>query len=584
VERVLDYLVTLQGEWALLEKEGLIRLIAEQTGYTLALLAEMAQSHTTRQRQQSTNGSAPPGQEKAGGAEGDAAGADYTATASHAEGEHTWAQAKDAPSFLAEEEKEFQGLAKDLLAPGAITLLAAPRGLGKTQVCHSVAVALATGGQFRGEQVQSVRVLLLDRDNPEPVIKGRLRAWGAAQAQNLCVLTRQSAPDLKDKAAWKHFPVEEYDVLIVDSVGSSTEGITEKEGKQTTEVLATLVDLARKNIAILLLQNTTKDAVNLKGRGEWADRADIIYEVRDATGLIPSGKKPWWQELPEAGEAAWAERSARRKGRIDFRLAFVPSKFRLAAEPEPFCLELTLPKGAPWTLHDVTADVLQAGEAAKTQQAKTKKEHLEKAAKALAQVVKDRAATDAPLLKTEAETFLCREHNLTHKAAREVITTNDGQRWKLQKLEGQKGNPQALLPLSQDGVRQKYDRAESPQESRATEEDVSDDHIKSGVRNEASLYTTPNKDSTDPLLSTTGKSRVLETDAQKTTSNEAFRSTPISNAWGVEKHHAYHPAPIENGITGTENTPETIPLAEKVAPSPLGEFVNDARESYEEEL
>src|SRR6185436_525499 len=150
-----------------------------------------------------------------------------------------------------------------------------------------------------------------DRDNPDSWVKKRLRSWGAIEAHNLRVLTRQHAPDLKNKEVWATFPVEDYDVLIIDSVGASTEGVTEKEGKQTTEILATILDLARKGLAILLLTNCTKDALSLKGRGEWSDRADIIYEVRDATGFTPSGKKPWWQELPEAGEAAWADRAAR---------------------------------------------------------------------------------------------------------------------------------------------------------------------------------------------------------------------------------------------------------------------------------
>jgi AAA domain-containing protein len=90
--------------------------------------------------------------------------------------DNPWEYIKDAPTFLAEPQPEFEGLAKELLAPGAITMLAAPRGLGKMQVAHSLAVALATAGVFRGERVKGVRVLLLDRDNPEYIIRQRLQA------------------------------------------------------------------------------------------------------------------------------------------------------------------------------------------------------------------------------------------------------------------------------------------------------------------------------------------------------------------------------------------------------------------------
>jgi len=361
--------------------------------------------------------------------------------------ESPWRHAKDAPSWLAEPEVEFEGLAKDLIAPGVITLIASPRGLGKTQVSHALAVALATGGIFRGERVKSVRVLLLDRDNPETIVKRRLRAWGAIEATNLRILTRQNAPALQDKAAWEQFPLTDYDVLIVDSVGSSTEGITEKEGKQTTEVLATILDLSRKGLAILLLQNVTKDGMNFKGRGEWADRVDILYEIRDATSFTPSGKKPWWQELPPAGEAAWAERAARRKGRIDYRLAFIPSKFRLGVEPEPFCLELHLPPDAPWTLQDVTEALVNAGEAAKTEAERAKEDRLYTAALALSDLVAEQAASGTPMLKTQAETWLCGEQDLRQREARELIKDHDGRLWTLEKVRQGEGKQSAWVVL-----------------------------------------------------------------------------------------------------------------------------------------
>jgi hypothetical protein len=144
--------------------------------------------------------------------------------------ENRWTRMRGVPTWLSEPEEEFQGLAKDLITPGALTLVASPQGLWKTQVSHALAVALATAGVFRGERVKPARVMLLDRDNPETLVKRRLRAWGAIEAKNLHVLTRQNAPALQDKAAWHRFPLADYDVLIVDSVGSSTEGITEKEG------------------------------------------------------------------------------------------------------------------------------------------------------------------------------------------------------------------------------------------------------------------------------------------------------------------------------------------------------------------
>jgi len=360
-----------------------------------------------------------------------------------------WRFIKDAPTFLAEPQPEFEGLAKDLLTPGAITMVAAPRGLGKTQVAHSLGVALATGGVFRGERVKPTRVLLLDRDNPEYIIRQRLHAWGAEVAKNLHILTRQHAPSLRQRDAWANFPLDAYDVIIMDAVGSFTEGITEKEGKQTTEVLATIVDLARQGLGILLLQNATKDGLNFKGREEWADRVDIIYELRDATDFIPSLKKPWWEELPEAHEGAWAARAARRKGRCDFRLAFIPSKYRLGPEPEPFCLELQLPGGGPWTLEDVTHKLLEAGEEARAEADAAHKARLRAAGDALLTLVIERDKARSPILKTEAESFLYKEHEITQRDARQLIKEQTGTLWIIEsRPQGRgKAHAQALLPV-----------------------------------------------------------------------------------------------------------------------------------------
>jgi len=355
-----------------------------------------------------------------------------------------WAHIKPAPAFLAEEDPPFEGLAKDLLAPGAITAMSAPKGLRKTQVALALAVALATGGRFRGEPVKPVRVLVLDRDNPEPVLRQRLRKWGAATADRLSVLTRQHAPDLKDREAWARFPLDAYDVLIIDAVGSFTEGITEKEGKLTTEVLATLIDLARRGIAILLLMNTTKDGFTFRGRGEWTERVDIAYEVRDATGFTPSGKKEWWRELPPAGEAEWADRAARRKGKVTFRLAFVPNKFRLGMEPAPFCLELHLPPDGLWTLDDVTSQLVAAGEEALQAAAAAKKAQQTSAVQALEELVVERYRQGSPLPKRDAEDFL-REHEIGRNEARNLIEMYAGVKWRLS--DDRRRVPHLLLPL-----------------------------------------------------------------------------------------------------------------------------------------
>jgi len=59
-----------------------------------------------------------------------------------------------------------------------------------------------------------------------PEIIGGVRSIGHETtdgARKLRILTREDVPNLKNKRSWNSFPVEDYDVLILDSLGSFTE-------------------------------------------------------------------------------------------------------------------------------------------------------------------------------------------------------------------------------------------------------------------------------------------------------------------------------------------------------------------------
>jgi diacylglycerol kinase family enzyme len=85
---------------------------------------------------------------------------------------------------------------------------------------------------------------------------------------------------------------------------------------------------------------------------------------RRATDLQPERGKSWFEELPNAGRAAWVERASRRKRRERYRLAFIASKLRIGQEPEPFILEIDL-TAEPWQLREVAAEVEAAVVAAR---------------------------------------------------------------------------------------------------------------------------------------------------------------------------------------------------------------------------
>jgi hypothetical protein len=142
--------------------------------------------------------------------------------------------------------------------------------------------------------------------------------------------------------------------------------------------------------------------------------------VRDATGFTPSGKKPWWHELPAAGEKDWAERATRRQARTRYRTAFICSKMRLGPEPEPFCFDVYVPEGKPWSLRDVTHGLRDAGQQASSQAEFQLNVMSLSALHALTEAVRERQAQGQPMSKTEAVAFLC-GRGLTRTLAREHI-------------------------------------------------------------------------------------------------------------------------------------------------------------------
>jgi hypothetical protein len=362
-----------------------------------------------------------------------------------------WARTVSAADLVAAEQHEPDWIAEPLAAPGAVTVVASPRGLCKTHVVHALAVAVATGGKFCGRDVRAGRVLLIDRDNPRREVRRRLKGWGAADAgERLRVLTRDDAPPLTDARAWATFPFGDYDLVILDSFSASTEGVEERDGGASGKALAPLLDLARRGPAVTVLANTRRDAAAIRGSGVIGDRADIIFEVCDATDLLLDPKKAvWWECLPESGDAAWSTRSQRRRRRDDYRLAFVASKFRIAEEPDPFALEVRFEEGA-WSLQDVTDEIESTHAEAKGEAAAERQRRIEAAVQKLAQRVQEAFKAGSSPTKTQAEAVL-QELGLSRSVARTVFEEQTGKTWQvIAGTVGPKGGhrPSLVVPPS----------------------------------------------------------------------------------------------------------------------------------------
>src|SRR5206468_1729104 len=123
--------------------------------------------------------------------------------------------------------------------------------LGKTHVAHSLAVKHSRRG---------LRVLLIDRDNSRRELRRRLRGWGSNGDATLKILTRSDAPPLTDTRAWRDFPLADYDLIIIDALDSTTEGVGEQDAARPSVAIAALLGVVRHvdGPAALVLGNDVK--------------------------------------------------------------------------------------------------------------------------------------------------------------------------------------------------------------------------------------------------------------------------------------------------------------------------------------
>jgi len=357
-----------------------------------------------------------------------------------------------AEDFLAEADDSDQTafVVDKIAARSSTTLLVSPRGLGKTMFLHAMALSIAKGTLFLGRPVEQARVALIDRDNPRRVVKDRLRRWGAAQSdRNLHLVTRgNGAHPLTDRKAWAAFPGEEFACVLVDSLGASTEGVDETEGGESGSAIAPLLDLASRGPAVVVLANTDKAGVKIRGSGVFSDRVDIVYEIRDVTGITFDPHKDTWMEcLPEAGEQAWLDKSKRRKQREKYRLAFFASKYRPAGEVEPFVVEIHVPAEGDWDVIDVTDQIEMEHDEAKRNLENSIVNKRESAVDTLRQKITEGAS----ISKTAAQEFL-QAQGLKRNEARETLESAVDSLFTLEKdtEPGRAGGRKLILKLKND--------------------------------------------------------------------------------------------------------------------------------------
>jgi hypothetical protein len=198
------------------------------------------------------------------------------------------------------------------------------------------------------------KVIHYNFDMPDWMVGDRLDKFGFPEDGELFQIVRcEDCVVLNDSMFWHTVPVDQGDVIVIDSWGSACP-LGTKDEKPIKAVLSTLATLCDRGASIMILVNTTKNGKTFKGPEEIKGRADIMYELRNATGFRPSNKKFWLTELLEKPGSAYDEWNYKKEhtGADNLRVALAETKERYG-QILPQAIEISS-KQIPWTVSDIT--------------------------------------------------------------------------------------------------------------------------------------------------------------------------------------------------------------------------------------
>ena len=155
-----------------------------------------------------------------------------------------------------------------ILARASLTLLCGPRGIGKTYLALSMALAVASGGPaLRWRAANPARVLYVDGEMPRQTLMERLAglAAGARIApvnDNLRLLAAEGdgrkRPELgtrEGRALIESAIGDGVDLVVLDSLAVLMRGRRINPGRAWLVVEDWLLDLRRRGIAVLVVRN-----------------------------------------------------------------------------------------------------------------------------------------------------------------------------------------------------------------------------------------------------------------------------------------------------------------------------------------
>ena len=205
----------------------------------------------------------------------------------------------DAQGLMAASFPPRERLLSPWLLSQSLTMIYAPRGIGKTHVALGVGFALATAGAFLGWQAAApVRVAYLDGEMPGADLRERVkRITESAGTEPLPGFLQFMTPDLQPNGIMPNLhtlagqeavveAVGDAQVIIVDNLSALVRGGKENEGESWQPVAEWALSMRASGRSVLFIHHAGKGGQQ-RGTSKREDLLDTVIALRRPSDYTP---------------------------------------------------------------------------------------------------------------------------------------------------------------------------------------------------------------------------------------------------------------------------------------------------------
>ncbi len=189
---------------------------------------------------------------------------------------------------------------KPIIPTQGLAMLYATRGIGKTYVALSIALAVAAGASLfanRWITEKPRRVLFIDGEMPEITIQERLKSLSAnfpsIEEDYLRIITpdqqEKGIPDLATEEGQR--AIEEHllgvELVILDNLSSLLRNGRENEADSWIPLQSWLLSLRRRGISVLIVHHAGKSG-NQRGTSKREDLLDTVIHLKKSENYDPT--------------------------------------------------------------------------------------------------------------------------------------------------------------------------------------------------------------------------------------------------------------------------------------------------------